>query len=981
MKYKHKLFLNFVLFISFVELLAISFNVYISHQDRLEFLSERAHLLVQSQAIALKTPLWNYDKQTIDNILKSLLTDPSFIKSEVRHDDNSTVASISRKDNNNAAAKILVNADIISPKDNTSIIGKLSLSLSTISLNKYIVQRLMDNFVEIFILLCFNIILVYFVLKWAIKPIEELSDTLNRLSKQDFETTIPLLERQDELGDIARAANVFKNNGVELSSLQQSFQKKIYDQTKTLAIEKKQAVHENRIKSKFLANMSHEIRTPLNAILGFSQLAKASAENDKQKGYLNNINNSARSLLGIINDILDFSKIEANKLDIEETVFNLKEIANQSLEQLIDTASENNIELLGMISERVPENLIGDPLRLSQVFNNLLSNAIKFTKKGGVVLFIEPSYQDKDKVRLNFNIKDTGIGIKHSQIDTLFKAFEQADISTTREYGGTGLGLSICSQLISLMGGSIHVESQLGKGSTFSFTLPFNIHKINNATHKTNTGSFYHLNILVINKNKQACFIYKEYLNKLSIRATCIYSVTEAIKRLNHCAQSDSSYDYLLINDSPDEDNIFNTIKQIRSQRGMENLKIIITTSPRNYKSIQESAENNHIKLDHILLKPVTVEKLLNSIQIISREIPQPPEPEAQNTLWQASPQQIALISGAQILLVEDIDINRELACEILHNWGLQITTANNGREAINHLKNSQYDVILMDIQMPEVDGFEATRIIREQLHMTQIPIIAMTALAMTGDKDKLLGAGMNDYISKPIKIKNLFGTLIKWINPKQVSESKISAGIDKQSIPIEVDLMELNFININKGLLNVTGNRQLYRKLLLKFKTRLDTEVPKLLQYIDNNDIKSFQQIVHNIKGISGNLGCSSLFKIAEQLEDSSITPFIETELTQFMQECRNISEELSKLETPISTYENANNIDIAQITNVIDEISVLVSRYSFHVDDLLPVLEKSLKGHCNEAFSLLNEAIEQYDFQQAELTLKQLSSCINKQ
>ena len=281
MKYKYKLFINFVLFISFVELLAISFNVYISYQDRLEFLSERAHLLARSQAIALKTPLWNYDKQTIDNILESLLTDPDFIQSEVRHHDNSKAASIAHK-NNKATEKILINTNIISPKDNTTIIGKLSLSFSSISLEHYIVQRLMSNFIEILILLFLNITLVYFVLKWALNPIEELSDTLHRLSKQDFKTEIPLLERHDELGDIARAANIFKNNGVELNSLQDSLEKKIYDQTKVLAIEKQQAVRENRIKSKFLANMSHEIRTPLNAILGYGRLAKISAENEKQ---------------------------------------------------------------------------------------------------------------------------------------------------------------------------------------------------------------------------------------------------------------------------------------------------------------------------------------------------------------------------------------------------------------------------------------------------------------------------------------------------------------------------------------------------------------------------------------------------------------------------------------------------------------------------------------------------------------------------
>ncbi|MCU7966949.1 MAG: response regulator, partial [gamma proteobacterium symbiont of Bathyaustriella thionipta] len=642
--------------------------------------------------------------------------------------------------------------------------------------------------------------------------------------------------------------------------------------------------------------MSHEIRTPLNAILGFGQLAKASAENDKQKNYLNNIYNSAQSLLGIINDILDFSKIEANKLDIEETQFNLKEIAHQSLEQLIDKASENNIELLGMISSNIPATLIGDPLRLSQVFNNLLSNAIKFTEVGEVVLFIKLSYRDKDKIRLNFTIRDTGIGIEPSKIKTLFKAFEQADISTTREYGGTGLGLSICRQLISLMGGDIHVESQPGHGSTFSFTLPFNIPENDSLTAKKNTEALPHSKILIINNNKQACFIYKEYLRELSIHTDCLYSITEAIKQITHHSQLSSAYDAILLNDFLGNESAFDVIKQIRAIEHTENLKLILTTAPRKYRSTQEFVTKNHIQFDRILLKPVTTEKLLNSLQAVSNHNHQ--HSQAEHALWQPSATQLQRVLGAQVLLVEDIDINRELACEILSNWGIKVTTANNGREAVNCVEEFQYDVILMDIQMPELDGFEATKIIREQLKLTQLPIIAMTAQAMIGDKNKQLASGMNDYISKPIKIKNLFNTLLKWIAAKPLVNSGhpdiTHHKIKNSPVPTEQDLPQLILINTTKGLINTAGNKKLYRNLLVKFKVRLDNEIPKLSRYLEENNIESFKQIVHNIKGVSGNLGASGLAKTAESLEAHPD----KIELNQFMQECHNLSEELSILD-----------------------------------------------------------------------------------
>lgn len=986
MKYKHKLFINFVLFISFIEILAISINVYISYQDRLEFLSERASLLAKSQAISLKTSLWNYDKQSIGNILESLLTDPSFIQSEVVHHDNTKVALMRQQKNKNAPAVITVHANIISPKDDLDIIGKLSLSFSSISLKQYILQRLTDNFMEIFILLCFNIALVFLLLKSAIKPLEELSDTLHRISRQDFETEIPLLERHDEIGDIARAANVFKNNGVELSSLQQTLQQRVHEQTKNLSREKRRAQRESRIKSKFLANMSHEIRTPLNAILGFGQLAKASAENEKQKDHLNKIYNSALSLLGIINDILDFSKIEANKLDIEETEFNLKKIANQSLELFIDKACHNNIELLGMIPENIPATMIGDPLRLSQILNNLLSNAIKFTKAGEVVLFIEPGYQDKENIRLNFSIRDTGIGIEPAKINTLFKAFSQADISTTREYGGTGLGLSICRQLISLMGGEIHVESQPGRGSTFSFVLPFNIPQTDLPQNKQQTEPLAYIKVLIINANKQACFIYEEYLRELKVLADCAYSAAEAINLLTHSSDVESAYDYVFVNDFLQDDNIFDIIKQIHSIPHTSNLKIILMTSPYDYKPMQELAAQQHIKLDHILLKPLNREKLINSLQLSGEEnLHMPP---AEEILWQPAAEHIQRISGAEILLIEDIDINRELVCEILHNWGLKVTTANNGREAINCIKEFQYELVLMDIQMPEIDGFEATQIIREQLKLTQLPIIAMTALAMTGDKDKLLASGMNDYISKPIEIKNLFDTLIKWIKPKQLISSELQQfrkeEINNQAkhgeADSEADIAQLNFIDTDRGLKMLGGNHALYKELLLKLKMRLDNDVAMLPQYFEEQNIEAFQQIIHNIKGISGNLGASGLAREAETLENLSMTPFVVNELNHFMQQCRSLSEELSLLDDAVLKNKTSTDMNTGHILQLLEEIKVLVSGHSFSVSKKMPELHEALNGHCHKIFKLLDEAIGQYDFQQSEVIIQQLLSCIDR-
>ena len=980
MKYKHKLFINFVLFISFIEILASSFNIYISYQDRLEFLSERALLLVNSQATALKTPLLNQDKQAINLILEGLSADPSFIQAQILSRDNSEVASITFKQAINAENIIYVDADISSPKDDTSLIGKLSIGFYYDSFSQYILQRIMNEFLEISVLLCLNVLLVFFVLRWAIRPIEELSEALHRISEHDFKAAIPLLERNDELGDIARAANVFKENALQLDNLQDSIQQKIYAHTKTLAKEKKQAERENRIKSKFLANMSHEIRTPLNAIIGYVQLAKASAENEKQKNHLNTIFISAQSLLNIINDILDFSKIKANKLDVEETIFDLKEISNQCLDQFIDKASINNIELLGMIPANLPKKLKGDPLRLAQVLNNLLSNAIKFTKKGEVSLYIEPTYQDMENIRLRFSIRDTGIGIEHSKINKLFKAFEQADITTTREYGGTGLGLSICHQLIKLMGGDMHVESQFGRGSTFSFILPFNIPEVSSLSEEKNTQALSDLKILIINQNKQACFAYKEFFRDLSITSNYLGSLTEAIMQLGDAPEKESQYDYLLLNDYFENEDVFTFMKQIRSMEYFADLKIILLTSPHYYKQTQELLIKEEIHVDDVLLKPINTEKLYNCLHHIPNKMLTSLDPS--DEFWVPIEKQIQLISGAEVLLVEDIDINRALVIEILSDWKLNITTAVNGIEALQCVKSHQYDLVLMDIQMPEMGGFEATQIIREELKLEKLPIIAMTAMAMIGDRDKLLASGLNDYVSKPIDIKTLFNVLFKWIEHRKnidIKETHINTNVKNKVIDkAAIDIPEFNTIDIKKGLANTVGNKKLYRELLLKFKKRIDDDVFKLPGYIDEDDLVAFKQLIHNIKGISGNLGASKLAKMSLLLEKYADISSDSEELKQFMEECNHISSELSVLEGATYNQKNIQELDIILVTQLINEINKLILKNSFKIDDTIPVLHKALNGHCQTIFETLHIAIEQYDFNHAKTIMKQLESCI---
>jgi len=519
-----------------------------------------------------------------------------------------------------------------------------------------------------------------------------------------------------------------------------------------------EAVGATRAKSEFLANMSHEIRTPMNAIMGLTYLALQTELNAKQKDYLTKIENSSNSLLNIINDILDFSKIEAEKLDIESVPFKLGDVLDNLTDLTSLKAEKKGLEILFKIAKNVPISLVGDPLRLGQILLNLLSNAIKFTEKGEVLLAVYVEHEKGEQICLRFDVADTGIGLTKEQQGKLFQYFTQADSSTSRRYGGSGLGLAICRKLVAMMDGNISVSSIAEQGSVFTFTAFFGKSASQPEQALVPDSDLQDMRVLVVDDSEIARDVLREALQSFTFQVTTVESGYDALDELERVAVAEEEpYRLVLMDWKMDGMDGVETSKRIKL-RGLSQIPTIIMVTAYGREEVMHQAKQ--IGLDGFLIKPVNRSLLFDAImdalgrKHIESAIPSMQAPKSIGS------EQVAL-SGITVLLVEDNEINRYVARELLEKRGILVTEAVNGREAVDAVSRRGFDAVLMDVQMPEMNGLEATRIIREE--NKQIPIIATTAHAMAEQREECLEAGMNDHVSKPIDPAELYGVLGKW--------------------------------------------------------------------------------------------------------------------------------------------------------------------------------------------------------------------------
>jgi two-component system sensor histidine kinase/response regulator len=526
----------------------------------------------------------------------------------------------------------------------------------------------------------------------------------------------------------------------------------------------------NRTKSDFLANMSHEIRTPLNAILGMTYLAQRANPAPRQQAYLTKIGIAGQSLLGIVNDILDFSKIEAGKLEAEHIVFSLDEVLRNAVDMVSQKAEEKGIAIVCTVPREVPQSLIGDPLRLGQILINLVHNAIKFSDKGEVVVRVMAENVTLDKVRLVFSVLDHGIGMSAEQVANLFQSFNQADTSFTRRFGGTGLGLAISKQLCELMEGTISVESELGNGSTFLFSLNFPIATEEQSLARKSQQKSLKRSALIVDDSEMARRMLLGMVQANGFLARAVSSGEEALSALVHGSQVGQPFDLVLMDwRLPGMDGI-EASRRIKEHPTLSPIPAILIISAFESEDVLRGLKEP--RFDAFLVKPITEAVLMRTIASISGENIGGPasglQPAAGNLPF--------ALTGRRVLVVEDNEINRDLASELLGDLGIRTAIAVNGRHGVDQVLAQPFDLVLMDIQMPLMDGLAATRLIRADARFHDLPIIAMTAHAMRGDRERSLDAGMNDHLTKPINPAALSAILSRWMSAKPIDPPTLGA-------------------------------------------------------------------------------------------------------------------------------------------------------------------------------------------------------------
>ncbi len=721
-------------------------------------------------------------------------------------------------------------------------------------------------------------------------------------------------------------------------------------------------------KSRFLANMSHEIRTPMNAVLGMTHLALMDELPERARNYIDKAHRAAGNLLQILNDVLDVSKIESGKLELETTEFQLEAVISNMADVLGVKAEEKGLELLFTAPPDIPTSLVGDPTRLGQILINLGNNAIKFTAKGEILIGCEVQRMEAHEVTLHFWVRDTGIGMSTEQLDRLFQPFTQGDSSTTRQFGGTGLGLTISRQLTELMNGKIWVDSRAGHGSTFHFTARFGIQQQASNRRALLASELKDKRALLVDDNPAAREVLGEMTRRLGLNVDVAASGEQALALMEQAQKAQQPHHILLTDwKMPGMDGI-TFAKQALAMPPEHRPCVLLVTAFARDEAVKAS---EGVGLAGVITKPVTPSTLLDTLaHSLGQELAPAPTVRNANKILQKAQRQLA---GARVLLVEDQPLNQELACDLLERAGLSVVTALNGQEALDKLRDEgPFDGVLMDCQMPIMDGYTASQRIRAEEQWSTLPIIAMTASAMAADRERVLQSGMNDHITKPLDLSQMFTIMARWIIPAKPAMGQSTATHRGTNIPLTAAL------DASDGLARCMGNLDLYRRLVKGF-AKTQQDFGERFQQA-SNDTEMALHVTHTLKGLAGNIGAKTLLAAANDLEQALHNG--EDHQAALQQVLSELPLVLADIEQLLAAQDEAPspslNADLAHDPNLRPYWTRLAQLIADNEAQASDVLQEVLQGwpelrHAR-VIQRLKKALEQYDFDDAAEALSQL-------